>query len=326
MSKEFKSINEQIKLLESRGVVISDRDNASNILESENYYYLINGYKNVFLDTKVHDDKYKAGTSIEEISYLYNFDKEIKCHVFKYILLLESRLDTYIAYEFSRLYENKYYLKEANFNNTDANLEKIQKLIGVVNTEINYQYNNKNDMIVHYKDKYNFVPLWVAIRIISFGKLWQFYSLMKQKDQSLISKKFSIDTIVLKTYLQSLTIIRNICAHDEKLFDIKLKNKIHSSKFHKILNIKQKNGNYLMGVNDLFSIVIILKTMLNKNEFDKMYNNIIQDISELKKCMQTIKINEILYVMGFPANYRDLLYMWKYIKYSNKNVILFTKK
>lgn len=114
-------------------------------------------------------------------------------------------------------------------------------------------------MIKHYIDTYNYIPLWVLIRILSFGKVSKFYSIMKQKEKNKISKKFNIKSEILKIYLTNLGEIRNICAHDEKLYDVSLRFKISSNSYHSMLKIEKVKGNYKNGVQDLFSIVLILK-------------------------------------------------------------------
>ena len=53
MVKTFKTIDEQIELLRSRNLQIRDYETAKEILLSNNYYYLINGYKDLFLNKKV---------------------------------------------------------------------------------------------------------------------------------------------------------------------------------------------------------------------------------------------------------------------------------
>lgn len=70
--------------------------------------------------------------------------------------------------------------------------------------------------------------------------------------------------------------------------------------------------NYLLEDNfdntkDLFSIVIILKKLLPKKDFEDFYKFIILDIENLKKSITSININKILYNMGFPKNYTNVL-------------------
>jgi len=127
-------------------------------------------------------------------------------------------------------------------------------------------------MIVHYLDVYQTVPLWVLVRILSFGKISKFYSLMKPKEQNSVSRKYNLKISEFKIYLQNLTLIRNICAHDEKLYDIKMKSRIFPTEYHKKLNI-QKNIKYQFATRDLFSVIIILKRLLNKNNFNVFYLN-----------------------------------------------------
>lgn len=45
MEKVFLSTNQQLKILRARGLVIANGSRAKRIIEMENYYNLINGYK-----------------------------------------------------------------------------------------------------------------------------------------------------------------------------------------------------------------------------------------------------------------------------------------
>ena len=81
--KEFKSINEQILLLKSRGMIFNREAEASWLLRDFNYYNIINGYKDPFLSS---EDTFKKNTSFEEVYSLYMFDKKLKDIFLKYIL------------------------------------------------------------------------------------------------------------------------------------------------------------------------------------------------------------------------------------------------
>ena len=174
MKKIFKTIDKQIEILKSRNVTIQNYDKAYNILSKNNYYYLINGYKDLFINYTSIKEKYITNTKLEELYSLYEFDK------------------------------------------------------------------------------YGYIPLWVLVRVLSFGKISKFYSLMKPKEQNAISKKYNLSINEFIVILHNLTLARNICAHDEKLYDIKMKNRISSTIYHKKLKIDNKNGNYQYGTRDLF--------------------------------------------------------------------------
>lgn len=307
MEKEFKTIDEQIQILKSRNIIIEDYNNAHRILTKNNYYYLINGYKDLFLDKNSKIERYIDNTKIEEIYALYNFDKKIKINFLRYLLLIENEINTYVAYEFSKSYGHKNYLIPENFNNSDSKKSLIQKFIDDVNLEVEYQYKNSNEMIIHYLYNYKYVPLWVLVRVLSFGKISKFYSLMKSKEQNSISRKYNLRINEFKVILHNLTLIRNVCAHDEKLYDIKMKNRISTTIYHKKLGIKNENGNYQFATRDLFSVVIALKMLLEEKDFKSFYKNLITDIKELENSITAIEIKNILRKMGFPENYRELL-------------------
>ena len=184
--------------------------------------------------------------------------------------------------------------------------ELTKKFINDISLEIEHQYKNSNKMIMHYLDKYNYIPLWVLVRILSFGKISKFYSLMKQKEQNAISQKYKIKISEFKIYLQNLTLIRNICAHDEKLYDIKTKARISPTIYHSNMGLEKCN-NYIYATRDLFSIVIILKLLLEPAQFNTFYTQIISDIETLETQLFSININKVLCKMGFPKNYKSLL-------------------
>ena len=176
--KEFKTIEEQIDLLKSRNIIFEDEENAKKILLHNNYYNIINGYKDLFLD----DDNslnYKQGTKFEEIYFLYEFDRQLRNIFLEYILKIENSLRSLIAYYFSKSHGNDNYLKLDNFetfNNICANkdtkqrqIKFIQNLIGNINKNI--AQNIENKYINHYMTKYGFAPLWVVVNILSFGDI-----------------------------------------------------------------------------------------------------------------------------------------------------------
>ena len=306
MEKEFKTIEEQIEILKLRGLQITD-EKAIEILTENNYYYLINGYKNLFIDEKCEEEKYKENVSLEEIYALYQFDSKLRINLLRYILIIERRLDTYIAYEFSKIYGNKEYLREQNFDNTKKNNYKVSNLITNIRKNTIDQINKGNKMLNHYMNKYGYIPLWVLIRIMTLGESSKFYELMKQKDQNAIAKKFGVKEKVLKTYLHNIAIVRNICAHDEKLYDLKLNNAIIKNDIHTHFEMKLQDGKYSNGYKDLFSIIIILKKILKEDEFTMCYLNLIKNLDELNKNIKAIDFNNILNKMGFPINYKELL-------------------
>lgn len=80
MDKPFKTIEEQVELLEARGVATDD--GTPEVLLREGYYSVVNGYKEPFVDKEksesAKDDRYLPGTSFADIYALFMFDRELR--------------------------------------------------------------------------------------------------------------------------------------------------------------------------------------------------------------------------------------------------------
>ena len=86
-----------------------------------------------------------------------------------------------------------------------------------------------------------------------------------------------------------------------------MKNRISNNIYHKKMKIENKKGNYQYGTRDLFSVVIILKLLLEKEQFSNFYIEIINSIETLKRKLITINVEKVMNKMGFPKNYKKLL-------------------
>ena len=128
---------------------------------------------------------------------------------------------------------------------------------------------------------------------------------MKIEEKQEVAQAFNISPYSLEDYLKMLNIVRNICAHGDILFNIRLnyRIKLRDCEYHKQLGIKKINSIYECGMNDLFAIMIILKKLLPIEEFDEMFIKIERLLSNLKKELDALSYENLLKVMGFPQNY-----------------------
>lgn len=324
MDKVYSNTNDQIRILRSRGMNIADADNAMRVIDLENYYNLINGYKQPFIDSTYSgsDERYLPGTKFEEIHSLYLFDRELRNLFIRYILELENNVKSILAHDFSGKYGHENYLKIANFDTSVKKWEKmttaqkigaVSSLISSLQHEIARQLSKNNPMISHYMLEYGYVPLWVLVNALSLGTISVFYSYLKQKDQNDIGRQFLLKPEEMSSFLQVLTIYRNACAHNERLYSLKsLRNnmKPHSIRtlpLHGMLGIPiNRSNNPIYGKNDLFAIIIIFKTMLPKKSFDKFFWALKELTDELTVNLCTISFQSIEKEMGFPSNWTDI--------------------
>ena len=71
--KPFKTYDEMIELMESRNIIIEDKEFAMTVLQNLSYYGLINAYKNTFLQIP-NSDNFIVGTKFEELYTLHLLD------------------------------------------------------------------------------------------------------------------------------------------------------------------------------------------------------------------------------------------------------------
>ena len=96
--KPFLDIDKQLDLLESRNLIITNRDRAKRLIMTSSYYDLINGYKSVFMSS---NDKFKSNVQLEDI-YIFSFiDKGLQSVTMKYSLMIETLFKTRLSYVIS---------------------------------------------------------------------------------------------------------------------------------------------------------------------------------------------------------------------------------
>lgn len=292
--KEYKTNDELIEILTSKGVIINDRDFAIKNISKYSYYSIINTYKSLF---KINSD-YKKGTKFEEILAIYKFDKSLKVIFLKYILEIEAIIKSYIANTIGENYSIDNYLNVNIFDDKGNDKIKlaIQNIISAINNEI-IKNIGKHEAITHYKNKYDFVPPWVLTKILSLGTTSKFYGLMKQTDKQKISKVFGLSDNILKMILGNLTTIRNICAHDDRLFD-------YRSTFY--ININKVSGyseKRKHPTTTLFIIILAIKKLLDDDTYTNFIDEINSEFNELESILTTISVKDIKLIMGFYSGF-----------------------
>lgn len=311
MKKRYEVIEEQIERLKQKGLKFKDENKARKIILRENHFYITEGYEDVFIDLKESNKRfvvYEEDTYFEELYAIYKFDRDLKGLIFDYINMVENNVKSYVSYAFSDAYGNKDYIKRENFRPESRYDKEFEQLESQINSNLDRNFLNPKSDVKTYLDKNNFLPPWVLVKVFTFGNIVNFYFLMKIEEKQEVAQAFNISPYSLEDYLKMLNIVRNICAHGDILFNIRLnyRIKLRDCEYHKQLGIKKINSIYECGMNDLFAIMIILKKLLPIEEFDEMFIKIERLLSNLKKELDAWSYENLLKVMGFPQNY-DLL-------------------
>ncbi len=306
-SKTFKTLDEQIELLKAKGLVIDDELYAKEVLLRENYFFL-GGYRHLFLRNDG-SRKFIQGTNFRELHGLFNFDRQVRNILFKNILIVENNLKSILSYVMSKNhgFKEQHYLNAENFVQDYSKSRQINDLIRKMKRQINVN-GKQHAATSHYISNYGYIPLWVVVKVLSFGIVGELYSVLQKEDQEEIANIYHVSVHNLTDYLPILANYRNLCAHEDICFNNRTHKMIGHTKYHDILNIpKNEDDEYIYGVNDLFAIVIIMKQILKEEDFVLMMNEISYEIDILDGKVDTIEINKILETMGFPENYKEIV-------------------
>lgn len=305
-TKIFKTLDEQIQILQQKGLTIDDIDYAKDVILRENYFFLM-GYRHLFMQED-NPKKFIENTTFRELYSLFYFDRQLRNIMFKNILIIENNCKSIFSYILSQKYgyrENDY-LKPSNYNQSPERNRQLNDLLKKMKRQIRVN-GNQHEATKHYINNYGYIPLWVVVKVLSFGITSELFTVMKLSDQKEIAKEFNVDAEDLGVFLPILSNYRNLCAHEDILFEHKTQKVIPDNKYHSELNIPRLNDEYIYGKGDLFSVVLIFKYILSNDDFRLFINEVSYEIDKLAGRLSAISINKVLDRMGFPTNYKSLL-------------------
>lgn len=226
-SKPPLTYQEQLALLSSRGLVIQHSERAIHYLTNISYYRL-SAYA-IPLQTK--KDVFVSGTTFDDVLNLYLFDRELRLIVFNAIERLEVSIRARIIYNLShkygahwqdnaKIFKDPYRVKNkktGEFFTIDI-FSEVQEMIAKSTKE-----KHPETFIKHYKSKYK-KPTnpasWMCLEVLTIGQLSKIYNGLKQnEDKQLIAQEFGLHHTVFKSWLHTLTYVRNICGHHGRLWN-----------------------------------------------------------------------------------------------------------
>lgn len=300
--KIFRTLDEQVDIFKRRGLVVEDEERARQVLFRENYFF-ISGYRHLFTQ-KGKKDVFIEGTSFEELYATFVFDRRIRNTFFKNILIVENNIKSIMSYQLSKKYgyKEKEYLDAKNFSQDSLQTRQVHDVLSKVRRQIRIN-GSKHTATYHYINNYGFIPLWILVKVLSFGIMSEFFDILKFEDKEEIAKPYNLDTETMRIYLSLLSNFRNVCAHEDILYDHRVQRSIPDCIYHEKLNIEKFEDDYIYGKNDLYSLVIILKRMLSKEEFLEMIEEIHGEVAILDSKVDTVPLETILNRIGFPDNW-----------------------
>ena len=306
MSKPFITYAAQVeKLRDEKNLIITDVNYAEKSLQNISYYALIGGYKHPFID--IHTRKYVNNARFEDIVALYELDEELRGIFFRYLCRVERRVRSAISYYFCQKHGERQeeYLNADNYNNTSKNQKGIEKLVKMFDKMA--KQNKDHEYLVYQRNKYQNVPLWVIMNTLTFGQISKMFEFLPQNMQGKICQDFgTVKKNEMIKYLKVLTLYRNVCAHNERLFSYHTYIDVPDTLLHEKLSIPKNGSKYRYGKNDLFSVVIVFRYLLPKEDFITFKNEMIHILNNYEKQKLNLEKNVLFEYMGFPDNWKNI--------------------
>lgn len=306
MEKNFKTIDEQLEILKTKGLIIEDEEETKEILLRENYFF-INGYR-ILLMNSYSDKTFVPGATFRELYSIFLFDRYFRNILFKNMMIIENQLKSVISYQLSKKYgyHDKDYLNPKNFTQDKTKSRRVRDLIEKMKRQV--RVNGAHHMAtMHYMNNYGYIPLWVLVKVLSFGIVCELYTILKPEDQLAVADIFNTTPEYLENFLPILANYRNLCAHEDVVYEHRTEKTIFNTIYHEKLEIPRMDDEYIYGKNDILALLIILKYLLRKEDFRLLMKEIEYEIEKLDGRIDSIPIEKIMDRIGIPSNYMDLI-------------------
>lgn len=216
-TKPALSVQDQILLLERRGLVIADKVAAANVLTLCNLYRFGGFALHFWVQPHVRPQQYQPGTTFEAVVNLMNFDRALRMLVMDAVELLEVSVRSSITSQASLFYAAPHwYMDSGRFKDWKKHLWFLQKCLGDFSR-------SKEVYVQHYKDNYSdpvLPPSWILAEISTFGTWSNLYeNLSERKLRNQIAGVFGLDHETFEKNLHVLSNTRNYCAHHNRIWN-----------------------------------------------------------------------------------------------------------
>lgn len=316
MAIEPQNIDKQIEILKGNGLIIENDIEAYSILSYCNYYRL-KGYFHSFQGV---DDKFKEGTSLNQILSIYKFDSQFRAIVFNLLehveISVKSSLalsltnkegviyDAYVLYN-DDIYE-KDYTTDYSVMNTD-DFHAIRRLQNVFkNFDEKYVKNHQHDPVIKRYTKNGIcrLPAWAFVDFLTFGDVATIYSSLKKSEFNTINQtNYLLDNkhgaSFFRSWLKSMTKLRNRCTHHERIY--KYKNYESPPKILEYDDFTLFFPNHRKYNNSYFYIIVVAFFLVNDTKFcDSIINRFDALISNNNEV-------NIFTDYNFPSDWKSIL-------------------
>ncbi len=223
-SKPHLSFDEQLALLESRGLGVKDRDAALRLLGAAGYYTL-GGYLYPMREivNGERTERFLPGATFEHLNDLYQFDRRLRLLCLDALEIIERAIKVRVAYELGM--QDKFAHATGSLHNADFLRPRPAGRPSEHNEWIN-NHNRKlkdrnHEAVPAFINKYGTpLPIWVAIDVMDFGDISKLVGHLSRRQQSALAPHFGIHRgLDFAAWTRSMCLVRNFAAHHSRLWN-----------------------------------------------------------------------------------------------------------
>ncbi|UXR69496.1 Abi family protein [Staphylococcus sp. IVB6246] len=223
------TFKEQLQLFKKRGMIIDNETRAIEKLENIGYYKL---KEFAYPLSKVVENENKEqmrvyeNVNFNDVITRYYQDKNLRLGLLHAIEKIEVSLKTKISYVLGESYGAFGYLDFSKWCNKEEYCKHY----------LNYQQNRfkkelftkiKLSRSLDLKEEKNlnyqgYPSVWLMVDVLMFGDIVHLLTLLSRKNLQRISDYYNCSNKELLSWLKCLNFMRNICAHNSNIVDIKL--------------------------------------------------------------------------------------------------------
>jgi abortive infection bacteriophage resistance protein len=287
MGKKATTVEEQIKKLKDRNMIMDLGDAKAEEILLDIGYYRFGFYWHPFEIDKNHN--LEDGTRFSDIVKLYYLDTDLKHILSKALNRIEINFKTQLIY-----YVSNYYDKNPTWfaNKKIVSDEFVRGFSKIYNSSfININKPIRKHHMKHQNDIY--APAWKTLEFLTFGSVIKLYLSLQNKDlQTTIANRYNIRSLsVFNNYLTTILFIRNICAHSDLLFDSYIPKGIKTTPLVKVEEGKRHC------LSSSIKVIRYFLNMISKNrgtELASSIESLFNDFNNNEKIKEIIK-NKIGY-------------------------------
>ncbi len=232
-AKPFLTFDDQLTLLQQRGLAVADRDAALHMLRAVGYYTL-GGYLYPMREfageasEQPRLDQFVSGASFEQMVDLYRFDRHLRLLCLEALETIERCVKVAVAYTLGQLDPF------AHHSGRWHDQRNLQAPAGR-NSPHRDWCNNHDDKIRRRADvaiaafvqKYGTpLPIWIAIDVMDFGDVSKLLAQLGKKTQVAVAQEFGLRRGVdVVSWVRTICLVRNISAHHDRLWNRELTDK-----------------------------------------------------------------------------------------------------